>query len=683
MAPGSIRAHVVENMEWLKTWPFKSEDFRSAADTTGIFTSPETSFYSSPSSVASSSSPIIPYIEDTALEAPTRFYGEVFLSSNTPGVALLDIGCSWVEDGLQPGGVPMTDSSPNRSCMSPAERLKMSGNKRRRLLQVDDFGGERIGEAVICNAKRQRVTVMPDPAASALKRGFTLPSFKMKRSRDFEEKGQSDHHSEEGLPRRDASENLMARVGCLSGAAEMGNRPGKYRKMGNEVFFSRLCEVSQRGSFCEVGQQRAETDFLTAQAASASAGSTLIAEGCLGPLVHPESPKDLPVRANNQVPSPTAGPATKGPCALKLLDLPSDCLRVLCSFLGHQGLVSLGEACEELNQLINTDEVWGAFCKRQRWWISLSEVEEWAKSVLSFQVLAQQMERLDALLESWRVWKPENEEGAPLTAADVLTSMHAERLYSLCLTHGSSAALTQLGVWYARGKGLPQHNTKALTLFRMAAEQGYPRAILNLAHCYSRGLGLEIDEAKAASLAHQADAKGDTRAKCLLGGLEEWRMGDSYCDAALQFYLAAAEAGDVRAEATLGFYYLEGEGEDKDIQKAVHYLRLAIFNPRGDGQDGTDGPEHIGMREDKEHSPFSAAHYLGCCYESGQGVSKNMDTAALLFALSAAGGYCLGEAKLGRCYEWRRGVPQDLEEGRRLRRLAESHSEKFPELAEI
>eukprot|EP00271_Cylindrocystis_brebissonii_P012867 TRINITY_DN3237_c0_g1_i8.p1 TRINITY_DN3237_c0_g1~~TRINITY_DN3237_c0_g1_i8.p1 ORF type:complete len:531 (-),score=44.36 TRINITY_DN3237_c0_g1_i8:3167-4759(-) len=476
----------------------------------------------------------------------------------------------------------------------------------------------------------------------------------------------------EGLDHHARKTIISDSVGCFRG-----------RQQGRLLAFYRALWEGREQS---TSKQLSPQEFSTGNTLGLSLAIGLSAASSVSPLrgavQESASCKMLPAKGGNHVAKPLSRRVVLG-SGLTLLALPSEILEVICSRLDHRALASLGGCCRPLHQSVNSDEAWHSFCMRRRSWMSAVQVEGWAARVGNPRNLAWRVARLNSLLDSWTTWKA-NRAGDELSAAsDMLSSETGERLFWLILLHGVAAALTQVGVWYHRGQELPLDQRKAVSLFRMAAEQGHPRALLNLGDCYFRGWGVEKDEAQALILFKQADQGGETRAKYYLGISEVQVMGGSVPESARQSFVAGAKAGDVRALATLGYYHCHDDKFKGDTQKGIRYLTMAINDPRDDGQDGSGGADHIGMREDKWRSKFAAAFHYGICYEYGVGVPRSTKCAAMLYRISAEGGFCLGEAKLGRCFERGKGVPRDVKEGLRLRRLAESHSESFPELSAI
>lgn len=103
-----------------------------------------------------------------------------------------------------------------------------------------------------------------------------------------------------------------------------------------------------------------------------------------------------------------------------------------------------------------------------------------------------------------------------------------------------AVALTNLGVRYAKGDGVPKDSVKAVELFRKAAAQGYASAMNNLGWMYANGEGV--------SQSH-------------------WQ--------ALDLYRVAAERGSAQANANLGNAYEIGQGVPKNYNEALAWYRKA------------------------------------------------------------------------------------------------------------
>jgi hypothetical protein len=104
---------------------------------------------------------------------------------------------------------------------------------------------------------------------------------------------------------------------------------------------------------------------------------------------------------------------------------------------------------------------------------------------------------------------------------------------------------------------------------------------------------------------------------------------------AAAYFEASANMGYVRAQAAIGFDYVNGTGEPKDLQKGIHWLTLAA-------QQGSRGAES----------------QLGQFYEEGTGVPKDQAKAIAFYKASAEQHFFQAERALGLDYEFGNGVPR-------------------------
>lgn len=97
--------------------------------------------------------------------------------------------------------------------------------------------------------------------------------------------------------------------------------------------------------------------------------------------------------------------------------------------------------------------------------------------------------------------------------------------------------------------------------------------------------------------------------------------------AALAEILPLAEAGDAQAQRLLGVMYRQGQGVDKDGEKAIYWTKKAV--------EQGDGP---------------AQFNLANMYETGDAVAKNLVLAAKWYHQAARAGIPLAEYRLGAFY---------------------------------
>jgi uncharacterized protein len=125
---------------------------------------------------------------------------------------------------------------------------------------------------------------------------------------------------------------------------------------------------------------------------------------------------------------------------------------------------------------------------------------------------------------------------------------------------------------------------------------------------------------------------------CLACGAAPCVLGDELKTDAkfLEQTVTQAKAGDPVAQCALGACFESGQGVAKDLEQAVKWYRMAA--DQGDAM---------------------AQCALGNCYEKGQGVARSATNAVAWYAKSAAKGFARGQYLLGACYAEGRGVARD------------------------
>jgi TPR repeat protein len=124
---------------------------------------------------------------------------------------------------------------------------------------------------------------------------------------------------------------------------------------------------------------------------------------------------------------------------------------------------------------------------------------------------------------------------------------------------------------YLKGKGGKRDQSKALTVFRAAAEKGLPEAQTNLGQMYASGSG--VDKNLGEALRWFGKAADPQNA---LGLMYERGLGvkRDYSLARIR-YQQAADNGDFQAEGNLGYLYLRGEGVRQDYPEGLRHIAKA------------------------------------------------------------------------------------------------------------
>ena len=282
----------------------------------------------------------------------------------------------------------------------------------------------------------------------------------------------------------------------------------------------------------------------------------------------------------------------------------------------------------------------------------------------------------------------------------------AHQLFLQLAEQGVSKAQYNLGLMYAKGKGVVKDDSKAIQWWTLAAEQGDGKAQTNLGWVYEKGKGVPIDAQKAAKwyqlAADQGIAKAQEKLDLVLnkkkGDLQEntissnvnpagtdtsstFSQGDAFdgaryseetstgvgdyindsdhfhtalnafnkneFDIAYQLFFELADKGIAEAQINLGMMYENGQGVSQDFKEAVRWYRLAA---------------------DQELT--KAQYNLGLMYAQGKGVDKDPIQASKWYRLAADQGLIQAQTTLASMYHEGDGVLKNYEAASKLYRLA-------------
>ncbi len=179
-----------------------------------------------------------------------------------------------------------------------------------------------------------------------------------------------------------------------------------------------------------------------------------------------------------------------------------------------------------------------------------------------------------------------------------------------------------------------------------AAKSGNPQAQNQLGICYSKGLGIKYNKSKAISYFRLAAEQGLADAQYHLGGYYYHNKKEM-----LKWYNRAAEQNHPGALVALGNAYSEGNGVSKDLKIAAGYYRRAAESGDPSGQfwygyanywgqgvlkNYAEAARYFRLAAEQKHS--NAMFLLGICYFNGNGVEKNLETAYYWYLLANATG---------------------------------------------
>jgi TPR repeat protein len=143
---------------------------------------------------------------------------------------------------------------------------------------------------------------------------------------------------------------------------------------------------------------------------------------------------------------------------------------------------------------------------------------------------------------------------------------------------GNPKATYTLGNMHQRGIRVPQSDSLAVGWFQKAADQGFPPAQCHLGIMYSEGTGgLPQSDALAVEWMHKAAYQGLADAQFNLGVMHHDGSGGlPQSDAlAVEWCRKAADQGHPTAQFNLGIMYVNGEECQRDLTKALKWLRKA------------------------------------------------------------------------------------------------------------
>jgi TPR repeat protein len=141
---------------------------------------------------------------------------------------------------------------------------------------------------------------------------------------------------------------------------------------------------------------------------------------------------------------------------------------------------------------------------------------------------------------------------------------------------GDPDAMTNIGVLYQFGLGIPRSMKKAAALYEKAAQLGFVTAQYDLANLYYDGNGVDRDRKQAARWYTAAAQGGHAKSQFYLAQMYESGEGVDENEAtALQWYQKAADQGLPEAQYTLGNKLINGDNVGADPDKGADLVLKA------------------------------------------------------------------------------------------------------------
>lgn len=190
----------------------------------------------------------------------------------------------------------------------------------------------------------------------------------------------------------------------------------------------------------------------------------------------------------------------------------------------------------------------------------------------------------------------------------------ALKWYLEAARQGNAAAQCNAAAMYAEGRGTEKDPKQAAAWYQAAAEHGSVQAQYNLGLMKLRGVGIERQKDQGMEWLEKAATGGYAAAQNELGVLyAEGREVKYSYDTACRWLQKAAESGYAPAQFNLGLLY--SYSDQSDLSAAASCFEQAAAQGHA-----------------------LAAWYLGCAYEAGRGVAKDVVRARECYQTAADAG---------------------------------------------
>lgn len=167
---------------------------------------------------------------------------------------------------------------------------------------------------------------------------------------------------------------------------------------------------------------------------------------------------------------------------------------------------------------------------------------------------------------------------------------------------------------------------------RIKAEKDDPELHFALAESHYFGLGTQKDP-KAAVVSYIKAAEGGHAEARFRLGAHSANQGD--VKAAVDHYGRAAQKGHARAQFNLALCFEQGNGVEKDVEKAIEWYIKAIQN----GYPISKLQEITSLKALQTHGLVGALFALGQCHEFGYGTDKDIEQAKECYRNAAQKGF--------------------------------------------
>ena len=209
--------------------------------------------------------------------------------------------------------------------------------------------------------------------------------------------------------------------------------------------------------------------------------------------------------------------------------------------------------------------------------------------------------------------------------------------------NGYSKSQYFVSLLYLAGRyNYSKNNKEAFYWCNLSAKQGYGPAEYKISLYYNNSIGTKKNEVEAFNYMKKAVQSEYSKSNLQMGIYYKSGIGVNKDSKLAIKYLTAAiyKNKDVEACYIYGIMLFEGDGVEKDIDKAILHLNVC---------------------SEKGHIP--SKYILGDCYYHGVGLEQNYNMACEYYKEAAKQGYSKAIYKLGLCYLKGEGVSQNTSIG--------------------
>jgi len=246
---------------------------------------------------------------------------------------------------------------------------------------------------------------------------------------------------------------------------------------------------------------------------------------------------------------------------------------------------------------------------------------------------------------------------------------------------GSGNSQFELGHLYEYGKGVEKDIDKALEYYQKAAKQGDAdaeykidlltgkiskhRRNLNFEKAldYTYGYTVTRDFGKAIEYYQKAAENNHSASIYDIGFLIEYTYSTKRHKEATEYFLKAAEMGNIYAQSVMASKYIIGSGVEVDKEKAAYWEEQAAKQGNIDSIKETANKYYSGEGVDKnfeeaikwyqkaiDAGDHESIYLLGKMHEDGEGFDKDFDKALALYTQAAELGYDEAQNELADIY---------------------------------